>query len=150
MVSNLVCINVNTINVPFSFPDMEVRSLAVEWIRKISSDELVDYLPQLVQALKHETYETSPLVAFLLERSLGSSRIAHHLYWLLIHTLPGECPQNTTWETVSTDEASICAARHYRRLQLCLRALLATCGEALRNCLISQQLLVKVSVRNCI
>lgn len=72
---------------------MEVRSLAVRWIHDISSDELVDYLPQLVQALKHETYETSPLASFLLERSLTSPRVAHYLYWLLIHTLPGPCPQ---------------------------------------------------------
>lgn len=80
----------NSIN---SFPDIEVRSLAVYWIRGISNDELVDYLPQLVQALKHETYETSSLAGFLLERALTSPRIAHHLYWLLIHTLPGQCPQ---------------------------------------------------------
>lgn len=125
------------------FPDMEVRRLAVHWIRDICSDELVDYLPQLVQALKHETYETSPLAGFLLERSLRSPRVAHHLYWLLIHTLPGQCPQNTSWENTPRDDDNICAARHHRRLLLVLRALLAVSGEALRNCLISQQLLVK-------
>lgn len=125
------------------FPDMEVRRLAVHWIRDIRSDELVDYLPQLVQALKHETYETSPLVEFLLESSLSSVRVAHHLYWLLIHTLPGECPQNSSWNSTAREEDDVCNARHHRRLQLCLRALLAVSGEALRNCLISQQLLVK-------
>ncbi|KAG8329500.1 Phosphatidylinositol 4-phosphate 3-kinase C2 domain-containing subunit alpha [Homalodisca vitripennis] len=33
-----------------SFPDCEVRRVAVSWIEDLSSDELVDYLPQLVQA----------------------------------------------------------------------------------------------------
>lgn len=76
-----------------SFPDMEVRKLAVKWICGIGSDELVDYLPQLVVALRHETYENSPLAYFLLDRSLTSPRVAHHLFWLLSHNLPGTIPQ---------------------------------------------------------
>ncbi|KAG8329498.1 hypothetical protein J6590_084642 [Homalodisca vitripennis] len=32
-----------------SFPDCEVRRVAVSWIQDLSSDELVDYLPQLVR-----------------------------------------------------------------------------------------------------
>lgn len=75
------------------FPDMEVRKLAVKWIRGISNDELVDYLPQMVVALRHETYEDSPLARFLLDRSLRSPRVAHHLFWLLSHNLPGTIPQ---------------------------------------------------------
>ena len=31
------------------FADREVRSKAVEWIQRLSDDELCDYLPQLVQ-----------------------------------------------------------------------------------------------------
>jgi hypothetical protein len=76
-----------------SFPDLEVRRVAVNWLRSLGSDELVDYLPQLVQALKHETWEASPLAYFLLERALTSPRVAHHLYWLLAQALPGEFPQ---------------------------------------------------------
>jgi len=76
-----------------SFPDTEVRKIALTWVRHIECDQLVDYLPQLVQALKHETWEDSPLAHFLLERSLTSPRIAHHLYWLLTQILPGDCPQ---------------------------------------------------------
>lgn len=38
----------------------------------------------------------------------------------------------------------ISEARHQRRITLLLRALLAICGESLRKCFISQQLLVKV------
>ena len=76
-----------------SFPDVDVRRMAVNWLRSLGSDELVDYLPQLVQALKHETWEPSPLAYFLLERALTSPRVAHHLYWLLAQALPGEFPQ---------------------------------------------------------
>jgi phosphatidylinositol-4-phosphate 3-kinase len=79
--------------VNYSFPDLEVRRVAVSWLRSLGSDELVDYLPQLVQALKHETWEASPLAYFLLERALTSPRVAHHLYWLLAQALPGEFPQ---------------------------------------------------------
>lgn len=75
---------------------MKVREVAVGWIRELSNDELVDYLPQLLQALKHETYETSPLARFLLERALLSPRVAHHIYWLLTQALPGQSPQVNT------------------------------------------------------
>lgn len=76
-----------------SFPDMKVREMAVGWIRELSNDELIDYLPQLLQAMKHETYEASPLTRFLLERALFSPRVAHHIYWLLTQALPGQSPQ---------------------------------------------------------
>lgn len=72
---------------------MEVRKFAVKWIKGLSNDELVDYLPQLVVALRHETYEDSPLAGFLLDRSLRSPRVGHHLFWLLSHNLPGFIPQ---------------------------------------------------------
>ncbi|XP_054004897.1 phosphatidylinositol 4-phosphate 3-kinase C2 domain-containing subunit beta isoform X1 [Hylaeus anthracinus] len=124
------------------FPDMKVREMAVGWIRELSNDELVDYLPQLLQALKHETYESSPLSRFLLERALLSSRVAHHIYWLLTQTLPGQSPQNFA-EVTPEDDKNISHARYHRRLQLMLRALLAVIGDALRNSFLTQQLLVK-------
>ncbi|KAM5138246.1 phosphatidylinositol 4-phosphate 3-kinase C2 domain-containing subunit alpha [Mantella aurantiaca] len=70
------------------FTDQEVRSAAVRWIRDgMSDDELVDLLPQFVQALKHEIYLDNALVRFLLSRSLGNIRVAHYLYWLLKDSL---------------------------------------------------------------
>ncbi|XP_076625671.1 phosphatidylinositol-4-phosphate 3-kinase catalytic subunit Pi3K68D isoform X4 [Colletes latitarsis] len=125
-----------------SFPDMKVREMAVVWIRELSNDELVDYLPQLLQALKHETYESSPLTRFLLERALLSPRVAHHIYWLLTQALPGQSPQNSA-EITPEDDKNISYARYHRRLQLMLRALLAVIGDALRNSFLTQQLLVK-------
>uniref|UniRef100_A0A4W4FJ70 Phosphatidylinositol-4-phosphate 3-kinase n=1 Tax=Electrophorus electricus TaxID=8005 RepID=A0A4W4FJ70_ELEEL len=65
------------------FADTEVRSMAVIWIESCSDDELLDYLPQLVQALKFECYLKNSLVMFLLSRAQGNINIAHYLYWLL-------------------------------------------------------------------
>ncbi|CAJ0935791.1 unnamed protein product [Ranitomeya imitator] len=64
------------------FTDQVVRSAAVGWIQDgMSDDELVDLLPQFVQAIKFEIHLDSDLVRFLLRRALGSVRVAHHLYW---------------------------------------------------------------------
>ncbi|KAM6980094.1 phosphatidylinositol 4-phosphate 3-kinase C2 domain-containing subunit beta [Aplochiton taeniatus] len=70
-----------------SFPDQELRHTAVQWMDSISDPELLDFLPQLVQALKYECYLDSPLVRFLLRRAIGDIRIAHYFFWLLKDTL---------------------------------------------------------------
>ncbi|KAJ8958339.1 hypothetical protein NQ318_017485 [Aromia moschata] len=124
------------------YPDLEVRKFAVRWVRGLTNDELVDYLPQLVVALRHETYENSPLAQFLLDRALRSPRFAHHLFWLLCHSLPGDAPQNCMADIRNKDDP-ISEVRHHRRLKLLLRALLAICGKSLGDCFLSQQSLVK-------
>ncbi|XP_050978667.1 phosphatidylinositol 4-phosphate 3-kinase C2 domain-containing subunit beta [Labeo rohita] len=70
-----------------TFPDQECRRTAVQWMDSISDPELLDFLPQLVQALKYECYLDSHLVRFLLRRAIGDVRIAHYLFWLLKDTL---------------------------------------------------------------
>ena len=87
------------------FPDVQVRRSAVEWLRPILPDELVDYLPQLVEALKLEPFDHSPLMVFLLERSLTSPQVAHALYWLLVQQLPGPSPQNSDFAQAYTHGA---------------------------------------------
>ncbi|CAG2173180.1 unnamed protein product [Oppiella nova] len=66
-----------------SFPDIHIRQMTVQWLKKLSSDELCDFMPQLVQALRFDAYIDSPLIRFLLESSLESVRVCHHLYWIL-------------------------------------------------------------------
>nr|XP_019600255.1 PREDICTED: phosphatidylinositol 4-phosphate 3-kinase C2 domain-containing subunit gamma isoform X2 [Rhinolophus sinicus] len=66
-----------------SFPDQEIRKVAVQQLDNLLNDELLDYLPQLVQAVKFEWNLESPLVQLLIHRSLQSIQIAHRLYWLL-------------------------------------------------------------------
>jgi len=47
----------------------------------------------MIQALKFECYHTSALARMLLEKSVVSVRIAHHLYWLVlvIYTAVYQC-----------------------------------------------------------
>ncbi|XP_065575109.1 phosphatidylinositol 4-phosphate 3-kinase C2 domain-containing subunit alpha-like [Artemia franciscana] len=122
------------------FPDVEVRCAAVAWLKGISSDELVDLLPQILQALKFETLETSPLIRFLLERSLMSLRVAHTLFWLLVQELPGDTLYVISFSPLETMSSQW---HHFRRYRILLQALLALSGNALRECFIAQQLLVK-------
>ncbi|XP_078715059.1 phosphatidylinositol 4-phosphate 3-kinase C2 domain-containing subunit alpha-like isoform X2 [Lampetra fluviatilis] len=105
-----------------NFADQEVRRTAVEWIACVSDDELADYLPQLLQALKHECYLDNALMRFLLGRSMSNIRIAHYLYWLLKDTL----------------EDGHFGGRSHR----VLGALLCCCGRTLRHDLESQTRLV--------
>ncbi|KAF4022735.1 hypothetical protein G4228_014838 [Cervus hanglu yarkandensis] len=68
---------------PILFPDQEIRNVAVQQLDNLLNDELLEYLPQLVQAVKFEWSLESPLVQLLLHRSLQSIQVAHRLYWLL-------------------------------------------------------------------
>ncbi|XP_068801015.1 phosphatidylinositol 4-phosphate 3-kinase C2 domain-containing subunit alpha isoform X2 [Struthio camelus] len=106
------------------FADQEVRTTAVNWIDALSDDELTDFLPQFVQALKYETYLDSALVRFILARALGSIRIAHYLYWLLKDTLHD--------------------AKFGVRYEQILGAFLSVCGKGLREELEKQTRLVQL------
>jgi len=44
---------------------------------------LSEYLLQLVQVLKYESYFQCDIVDFLLERALNNRRIGHYFFWLL-------------------------------------------------------------------
>ena len=46
-------------------------------------DELFQYLLQLVQVLKYESYLDCELTKFLLDRALANRRIGHFLFWHL-------------------------------------------------------------------
>uniref|UniRef100_A0A671U0D2 phosphatidylinositol-4,5-bisphosphate 3-kinase n=1 Tax=Sparus aurata TaxID=8175 RepID=A0A671U0D2_SPAAU len=67
----------------YSFPDPAVRSFTIRCLRKLSDDELLQYLIQLVQVLKYESYLDCDLATFLLERALSNRRIGHFLFWHL-------------------------------------------------------------------
>ncbi|XP_031754265.1 phosphatidylinositol 4-phosphate 3-kinase C2 domain-containing subunit gamma isoform X2 [Xenopus tropicalis] len=66
-----------------SFSDQRIRETACREIGKLPNDELLDFLPQLVQAVKFEWTLDSPLVKLLLHRSMQSIQVAHRLFWLL-------------------------------------------------------------------
>ncbi|XP_077123386.1 phosphatidylinositol 3-kinase C2 domain-containing subunit gamma [Ranitomeya variabilis] len=66
-----------------SFADGQVRAVACRELERLSCDELMDILPQLVQAVKFEWRLDSALVRLLLQRCLQSIQLAHSVYWLL-------------------------------------------------------------------
>ncbi|CAH7429773.1 Pik3c2g [Phodopus roborovskii] len=63
-----------------SFPDQDIREAAVQQLDNLLTDELFEYLPQLVQAVKFEWTLECPLVELLLRHSLQNIRVAHRLY----------------------------------------------------------------------
>ncbi|XP_057551711.1 phosphatidylinositol 4,5-bisphosphate 3-kinase catalytic subunit delta isoform isoform X3 [Hippopotamus amphibius kiboko] len=67
----------------YSFPDRHVGSFAIKSLRKLTDDELFQYLLQLVQVLKYESYLDCELTKFLLDRALANRKIGHFLFWHL-------------------------------------------------------------------
>ncbi|XP_051029072.1 phosphatidylinositol 3-kinase C2 domain-containing subunit gamma [Phodopus roborovskii] len=107
-----------------SFPDQDIREAAVQQLDNLLTDELFEYLPQLVQAVKFEWTLECPLVELLLRHSLQNIRVAHRLYWLLRE---------------AQDEA--CFKSWYQKL---LAALQFSAGEALNDEFSKEQRLVKL------
>ena len=119
------------------FPDYEVRKLAVKSFKEISDDELIDYLPQLMQSIQYETYLTSPLVEFLVERSLRSLKVAHYFYWILNHDIP----DNPVCSFLCDESVAIITKFSFR-CDLLNTMFLNMCGNKLRECFITQKFLV--------
>uniref|UniRef100_A0A8R1XX44 Phosphatidylinositol-4-phosphate 3-kinase n=1 Tax=Onchocerca volvulus TaxID=6282 RepID=A0A8R1XX44_ONCVO len=65
------------------FPDLTIRSKAISWLKNASSDFLFNFLPELVEALRFETFEDSSLAVYLLTLCAGDRRFAFELYWQL-------------------------------------------------------------------
>uniref|UniRef100_A0A1A9UYY3 Phosphatidylinositol-4,5-bisphosphate 3-kinase n=1 Tax=Glossina austeni TaxID=7395 RepID=A0A1A9UYY3_GLOAU len=67
----------------YAYPDPAVRNFAIRCLRLLKDEELLLYLLQLVQAMKHESYLDCALVSFVLERALRNQRIGHYFFWHL-------------------------------------------------------------------
>ncbi|KAF6209139.1 hypothetical protein GE061_014883 [Apolygus lucorum] len=67
----------------YAYADQGVRSYAVKCLSNVSDDDLLLFLLQLVQALKHECYLYCDLVEFLLKRALNNQKMGHYLFWHL-------------------------------------------------------------------
>ncbi len=68
----------------YRFGDYRVRQYAVRMMEQLSDNELSDCMLQLVQVLKFEPYNRSPLAFFLLRRALQNPQlIGHKLFWFL-------------------------------------------------------------------
>ncbi|CAJ0567384.1 unnamed protein product, partial [Mesorhabditis spiculigera] len=102
-------------------PTNVVRSKAVEWIRRASSDFLFNFMPQLVEVLRFELYEDSSLAELLLELSYKDLRFAYELYWQLQQRVD-HCPAN---------DFSANTACYVRRCQMLQKELLSRKESAL-------------------
>lgn len=67
----------------FNYPDRYVGMFTMNCLRKLTNEELCQYLLQLVQVLKYESYLDCELTIFLLERALIHRKIGHFLFWHL-------------------------------------------------------------------
>lgn len=66
-----------------NFADTLIRQYAVRCLEALSDEELLDYLLQLTQVLKYESYHDSALARFLIKRSLRNRTIGHFFFWYL-------------------------------------------------------------------
>lgn len=65
----------------YRFADVYVRAKALSWLQELSSDDLFDILPQLIQVIKYDWYGFPGTTKFLLKQAVRSPRIAHMLFW---------------------------------------------------------------------
>ncbi|CAC5401291.1 PIK3C2 [Mytilus coruscus] len=105
------------------YSDTHVREFACRCLQDMPTDELVDFLPQLIQALKFESYHGSALAKLLLEQSCKSIRFAHQLFWLL--------------KGAAQDQG------YKRRYELMFVALVSVAGDALYQEFKKQEEMVK-------
>ena len=71
----------NVISICLSFPDTEIRNLAVRSLQFLNPEALSLYLPQLLEALKYERCHNSAIARMLLNFATVNIRFAHKLYW---------------------------------------------------------------------
>ncbi|XP_017873491.1 PREDICTED: phosphatidylinositol 4,5-bisphosphate 3-kinase catalytic subunit delta isoform [Drosophila arizonae] len=77
----------------YAYPDPAVRGFAIKCLHNLKDEELLLYLLQLVQAIKHESYLANDLVIFLLQRALRNQRIGHYFFWHLRSEMHTPCMQ---------------------------------------------------------
>ena len=63
--------------------DAAVRAFAVGCLRCLDDAALESILLQLTQVAKHESYHSSPVADFLMDRAVRSPLIGHYFYWHL-------------------------------------------------------------------
>ena len=112
------------------YPDLNVRLKAVRWLKTVSTDELCDFLPQLVQSLRYESHYDCPLIWLLFECSLTSSRFCHYFYWQLKSCRKGD--------------------NFYSRCKFYRTTLLILCGENVKKMFKRQKLLSSKLEQICV
>jgi len=116
----------------------------------MADEDLMNLLPQLVEALSYETFDLSPLARFLLKKSLSSIPFSHNLFWMLASQigLGKWVSEESHCDPVISRISRIDTENTYdpkrRRLELMLNSLMVICGEKWRSALISQYKMIEV------
>jgi phosphatidylinositol-4-phosphate 3-kinase len=118
----------------------------------VADEEFLAFLPQLVQAVKHEQHFQSDLAGLLLKRAMGSLSITHAIFWELRTELDPESERAPLdWvhrrreqQTEMVDEWDGLLANYLGlRYQLLLEAVLLGCGRRVRAQLLKQVALIR-------
>ena len=114
--------------------DTAVRAYAVACLGALDDDALLDLLPPLVQALRHEPHHYSPLAEFLLVRALRSRlEVGQTLYWLL-QAEARAGPHRARYALLAAAYLWACGAQRYElTTQLALVKQLAVVQQLLRS-----------------
>lgn len=85
LISNVFCANTkyNKQNAKPVQPMKAIRQYAVNILNDCSDKQLCDYMLQLVQALRYESFDESALSNMLTEKSLKNQELATLYYWYL-------------------------------------------------------------------
>lgn len=127
----------------------------MSWISEMADEDLINLLPQLVEALSYETFDLSPLAKFLLKKSLSSVPFSHSLFWMLTSQVglgkwaseESHCdPVVARVSTASSSSSTYDPKR--RRFELMLNCLMVVCGKKWRTALVSQYKMIEVIVLN--
>ncbi|EYC40429.1 hypothetical protein Y032_0612g658 [Ancylostoma ceylanicum] len=126
------------------YPDMRVRQKAIEWILCASSDFLFNALPQLVEALRFEVFESSSLAVALLSLSYKDRRFAFEIYWQLQQRID-HCVDFAYAQRCSLLQKELLERHEEDHLRTCWSFGTQVCWLALRNQHVGQPTLPKQS-----
>lgn len=117
----------------------------------MGDEELINLLPQLVEALSYETFDLSPLAKFLLSKSLSSLQISHHLFWLLASQVGlGKWAKEFESDHIISKLPASPIENTYdpkrRRLELMLNSLMVMSGEKWKHALFAQYKMIEVTL----
>ncbi|XP_015203454.2 phosphatidylinositol 4,5-bisphosphate 3-kinase catalytic subunit gamma isoform [Lepisosteus oculatus] len=105
------------------YADEEVRRMAIKKLERLTNNELLRYLLQLVQTLKVEPYHDSFLARFLIQRALRSKRVGHYFFWYM--------------------RSEVTGSLYFRdRFAVILEAYLMGCGQAMLDGFLKQAQMV--------
>lgn len=120
----------------------------------MDNEELVNMLPQLIEALSYETFDLSPLAEFLLRKSLSCLKFSHAMFWLLVSQVGlGKWASEFEGSSIipstpqSGDNTELIFDPKRRRLELMLNSLMISCGAQWKSALIAQYRMINVILK---